>query len=84
MVHNFFFQTEMVSSALECIIDNLHRIHDSYTTCLITYALALADHPKAEFMVQRLKNKAVSSKGKVIVYVKPIFVLAGRPKLLHF
>mgnify|MGYP002803887076 FL=1 len=55
-------KTTMVSSALECIIDNLHRIKDSYSTSLITYVLALADHPKAEFMVQRLKKKAVTSK----------------------
>ncbi len=54
----------MVSRALDCIDDNLYRIHDSYATSLVTYTLVLANHPKAGVMMTRLKNKAIRSKGE--------------------
>ena len=54
----------MVSRALDCIDDNLDRIHDSYATSLVTYTLVLANHPKAGVMMTRLKNKAIRSKGE--------------------
>ena len=54
----------MMSRALDCIDDNLDRIHDSYTTSLVTYTLVLANHPKAGVMMTRLKNKAIRSKGE--------------------
>ncbi|CAB4015078.1 a-macroglobulin complement component [Paramuricea clavata] len=50
----------MASKALHCVTKNLDLIQDSYTTSLVTYALVLADHPKAEVMISRLKNKTVS------------------------
>jgi hypothetical protein len=53
----------MVSKALRCVTNNLDQFHDSYTTSLVTYTLTLADHPKAELMIRRLKKKAITSKG---------------------
>jgi hypothetical protein len=53
----------MASKALDCVTKNLDLIQDSYTTSLVTYALVLADHPKAEIMMNRLKNKTISSNG---------------------
>ena len=57
------FQTRMVSKALGCINNHLDDIQDSYTISLVTYTLVLADHPKADNMITRLKKKAIVSKG---------------------
>ena len=54
----------MVSKALGCITNHLDDIQDSYTISLVTYTLVLADHPKADIMIARLKKKAIVSKGK--------------------
>ncbi|CAB4021533.1 alpha-2-macroglobulin-like isoform X2, partial [Paramuricea clavata] len=54
-------QTRMVSKALDCITGKLDGIQDSYTTSLVTYALVLANHSKAEMMMKRLKKQAITS-----------------------
>ena len=54
----------MVSKALDCISSKLDNIEDSYTTSLVTYALVLANHSKAGIMMNRLKKKAITSKGE--------------------
>ena len=53
----------MVAKALRCIADHLDDIQDSYTISLVTYTLLLADHPKADLMMTRLKKKAINSEG---------------------
>ena len=54
----------MVSKALDCISSKLDNIEDSYTTSLVTYTLVLANHSKAGVMMNRLKGKAITSKGE--------------------
>ena len=56
----------MVSKALDCITSKLDGIKDSYTTSLVTYALVLANHSKAEIMMNRLRKKAITSKGEEV------------------
>ena len=63
-------QTIMLSRALDCLTENLDRIQDSYTVSLVTYTLMLADHPKAEIMMDRLRNNAITLKG--VTWVKLI------------
>jgi hypothetical protein len=57
----------MVSKALNCITSKLDDIEDSYTTSLVTYALVLANHSKSAVMMNRLKKKAITSKGENVV-----------------
>lgn len=58
----------MVSKALDCITAKLDGIQDPYATSLVTYALVLANHSKADVMVARLKKKAKTSQGKTVSF----------------
>ena len=58
----------MVSKALDCITTKLDDIQDPYTISLVTYALVVANHSKADVMMARLKKKAKTSQGKTVSF----------------
>ncbi|XP_028406949.1 murinoglobulin-1-like isoform X3 [Dendronephthya gigantea] len=55
----------MVSKALQCIVDRLDSITDTYSTALVTYTLTLANHTDAQRMLRMLKNKATKQEDQM-------------------